>query len=125
MARHLAGRDHTPGVTPGAAIVSNHIWRSRASYQFTRRLSVRAIADYSAVLPDRDLIDLEREKRFTSDVLLTYLINPWTALYAGYTDAYGNLEIDPFSRDRLRPTDSVFHSTGRQVFVKMSYLLRF
>ena len=121
----LAGRNDTPGVTAGAAIVSNHIWRSRASYQFTRRLSLRAIADYSSVLPDRDLIALEHEKRFTTDVLLTYLLNPWTAVYAGYTDAYGNLEIDPLSRDRLRPTESVFHSTGRQLFVKLSYLLRF
>jgi hypothetical protein len=121
----LAGRDGTPGVTTGDAIVSNHIWRSRASYQFTRRLSLRAIADYSAVLPDSDLIDLEREKRFTTDVLLTYLFNPWTAVYVGYTDAYGNLEIDPLSGDRLRPTESVFHSTGRQLFVKVSYLLRF
>lgn len=56
---------------------------------------------------------------------MTYLVNPWTALYVGYTDGYGNLEIEPVSRVRLRATDSAFHSLGRQVFVKMSYLLRF
>jgi hypothetical protein len=121
----LAARDGLIRVTPGAVIVTNHIWRSRASYQFTRSLSLRAIADYSAVLPDPGLIDLEREKRFTADMLLTYLVNPWTALYVGYTDGYGNIEIDPVLRDHLRPAESVFHSTGRQVFVKMSYLLRF
>ena len=77
------------------------------------------------MLPDPFLIDLEREKRFTADVLATYLVNPWTAVYVGLTDGYGNLEIDPLSRDRLRSTESAFHSTGRQVFVKMSYLLRF
>jgi hypothetical protein len=109
----------------GAVIVANHIWRSRASYQFTRSLSLRAIVDYSAVSPDTRLIDLEREKRFSLDTLLTYLVNPWTAFYIGYTDGYGNLEIDPLSRDRLRATDSPFHSLGRQVFVKTSYLLRF
>ena len=114
-----------PLVTPGAVIVDNHIWRSRASYQFTRSLSLRAILDYSSVLPDATLIDLEREKRFSADMLVTYLVNPWTALYVGYTDGYGNLEVDPISRDRLRATESVFHSTGRQVFVKMSYLFRF
>lgn len=43
----------------------------------------------------------------------------------GFTDGYGNVEIDPLSRDRLRSTETAFHSTGRQVFVKMSYLLRF
>lgn len=112
-------------VPAGRAIVDNHIWRSRASYQFTRKWSLRAILDYAAVLPDLSLIDLEREKRFTADTLVTYLVNPWTALYAGYTDGYGNVEIDPVSPDRLRPTDSAFHPTGRQVFIKLSYLLRF
>jgi hypothetical protein len=121
----LRAGDDVLDVDPGASIVSNHIWRSRASYQFTRRLSLRAIADYSAVLPDPALIDLEREKRLTADVLLTYQLDPWTAAYIGFTDGYGNLEIDPLFRDRLRPTDSVLHSTGRQLFVKMSYLLRF
>lgn len=112
-------------IPAGRVIVDNHIWRSRASYQFTRRLSFRAILDYSAVLPERSLIALDREKTFTADALLSYLVNPWTAVYAGYSDGYANIEIDPLSRDRLRATDSVFHSTGRQVFVKLSYLLRF
>ena len=121
----LRARDDLAVVRPGTPIVSNHIWRSRAAYQFTRSLSLRAIVDYSAVLPDRELIDLDRDKRLTSDILLTYQLDPWTAAYVGYTDGYGNLEIDPLFRDRVRRTDSVFHSTGRQLFVKMSYLLRF
>ncbi len=121
----LSARDNVPQVQPGSVIVDNHIWRSRASYQFTRRLSLRAILDYSSVLPDSTLIDLEREKRFTADLLATYQIDPWTAIYVGYTDGYGNLEIDPLSRDRLRPTNSAFHPLGRQLFVKTSYLLRF
>ena len=115
-----APEEMAPGV-----IVDNHITRTRASYQFTRALSLRAIVDYSAVLPDRALVDLDREKRFSADVLVTYLVNPWTAIYVGYTDGYGNLEIDPLSRDRVRQTASPFHSIGRQVFVKTSYLLRF
>lgn len=121
----LGARGEMPGVASDARIVANHIWRSRASYQFSRALSLRAIVDYNAVLPNSALIDLEREKTFTADVLATYLVNPWTAFYVGYTDGYGNIEIEPVLRDRLRPTESVFNSTGRQVFVKMSYLLRF
>ena len=121
----LATRDGLPSTVRGGVIVDNHIWRSRASYQFTRKLSLRAILDYETVRPDPLLIDLEREREFTADFLATYLVNPWTALYVGYTDGYGNIEIDPLSRDRLRVTDSTLHSTGRQVFVKMSYLLRF
>ncbi len=121
----LATRDGLPSTIRGGVIVDNHIWRSRASYQFTRKLSLRAILDYETVRPDPLLIDLERERELTADFLATYLVNPWTALYVGYTDGYGNIEIDPLSRDRLRITDSTLHSTGRQVFVKMSYLLRF
>lgn len=121
----LSARDGVPGAAPGAVIVDNHIWRSRASYQFSRSLSLRAIVDYLAVHPDPALIDLEREKTFTADVLATYLVNPWTAFYVGYTDGYGNVAIDPLRPGELRAVDSVFNSTGRQVFVKMSYLLRF
>lgn len=121
----LSARDALVHLPRGASIVDNHIWRTRASYQFTRNLSLRAIVDYAEVLPEAALIDLEAEKRFTADLLASYLLNPWTALYVGYTDGYGNLEIDPVIPGRLRPTDSVFHSTGRQVFVKLSYLLRF
>jgi len=117
--------DNVPGIEPGTLIVDNHIWRSRASYQFSRRLSLRAIVDYDAVLPDPGLIQLEIEKRFAADVLATYLINPWTAVYVGYTDGYGNEEIDPLRPDRVRRVDSAFHPASRQVFVKMSYLLRF
>jgi hypothetical protein len=121
----LQARAGLAATRPGAVIVDNHIWRSRASYQFTRSLSLRAIVDYSGVLPDTRLIALQREKRFAVDTLFTYLVNPWTAFYVGYTDGYGNLEIDPVSRDRLRLSESTFNSLGRQVFIKMSYLLRF
>jgi hypothetical protein len=121
----LTTPDSLPVANPGSVIVDNHIWRSRASYQFTRNWSLRAILDYSSVLPDEQLIDLELEKRFAADLLLTYQVNPWTAMYVGYTDGYGNLAIDPVARDRVRVTDSTFNSLGRQVFVKVSYLLRF
>jgi hypothetical protein len=51
--------------------------------------------------------------------------NPGTALYAGYTDGYRNLVIDPNDPSPLRRIASPNSSTGRQFFVKMSYLLRF
>ena len=121
----LATRDGDSRAADNAVIVDNHILRTRVGYQFSRAWSLRAIVDYSTVLPDEQLIALEREKRFTADFLLTYLLNPWTAFYVGYNDGYANVEIDPVLRDRLRPTESVFNSVGRQVFVKLSYLFRF
>lgn len=121
----LDGREEETAGRSDAVLVDNHIWRTRASYQFTRRFSLRTIFDYSTVRPDESLIDLEREKQFAADVLFTYQINPWTAAYVGYTDGYGNLAVDPLDRDRLRRTDATLHSLGRQVFTKLSYLFRF
>lgn len=103
-----------PAARAGDSVFRNHILRTRVNYQFTKELSLRAIVDYGAVLPDTALVDLERRKDTTGDVLFTYLLNPGTALYVGYTDRYENL------RERGR-----FRSSGRQVFVKASYLLRF
>lgn len=110
---------------PTGTIFSNHILRTRANYQFTQALSVRAIADYEAVLPNETLVSLEREKRLGFDVLATYLVNPWTAVYVGVTDRYENWILGspverPVGRDLNART-----SVGRQVFVKVSYLLRY
>lgn len=121
--RTPGGLDPRPAPTP-TTIFNNHISRSKVNYQFTRELSLRAILDYQAVLPNTDLVELEREKRLNADFLLTYLLNPGTALHVGYTDGYENLRLDPVNslfRRRGAPTTSV----GRQFFVKMSYLLRF
>lgn len=103
-------------------VFDNHIIRSRVNYQFTRELSLRAIVDYNAVLSDPSLVALERTKHLTADVLLTYLVHPGTALYVGYTDGYDSLAIGPAGIRSIRnPTTS----TGRQFFVKTSYLFRF
>lgn len=109
---------------PSATIFDNHILRTKLNYQFSRALSLRGIVDYNAILPNESLVALERRKHITADVLLTYLLHPGTALYIGYTDGYDNLRLDPSTaRYTLggRPTTS----TGRQVFVKSSYLFRF
>jgi len=44
---------------------------------------VRAIVDYNATLPNPALVNLERCKRVTGDLLLTYLVHPGTAIYLG------------------------------------------
>jgi hypothetical protein len=103
-------------------IFDNHILRSRVNYQFTRELSLRAIVDYNAVLSDPSLVALERTKHLSGDVLLTYLIHPGTALYVGYNDGYDSVAL---GSSGLRPIRNPTTSTGRQFFVKTSYLFRF
>jgi hypothetical protein len=114
---HLATRssDHR-------MIFDNHIVRSRANYQFTRELSIRAILDYNAVLSDPSLVALDRTKHLTMDVLLTYLTHPGTAIYVGFTDGYDNVQL---GSSGLVPIDNPTTSTGRQFFAKTSYLFRF
>jgi hypothetical protein len=122
----LAVRDRVPqrpDVRNGTEVFRNHILRSRVNYQFTRELSMRAIVDYAAVLPNGALVDLERRKDVTADVLFTYLLNPGTALYVGYTDRYESL--DPTGARTAGRVLAPFRSVGRQVFVKASYLFRF
>jgi hypothetical protein len=110
---------------PGTSVFNNHIGRVKANYQFTRELSVRAIFDYNAVLPNEMLVDLTRNKHFGADFLLTYMLNPGTALYVGYTDLYDNLALVPSLSPGIRRTVFPDLNTGRQFIVKLSYLLQF
>ena len=126
-----------PGFSPGTSIFNNHILRSKLNYQFTKELSLRAIFDYNATLANDQLLDLQRNlgsrdgaklpnKRFTSDLLLTYLLHPGTAVYVGYTDSYANLRLDSLTAPpTVIPTGSPNQSVGRLFFVKLSYLFRF
>ena len=70
-------------------------------------------------------MDLDDEKRFDVDVLVTYLVNPWTAVYVGYTDAYENREIGGLLERPVVRSGVPMTSVGRQLFVKVSYLFRY
>jgi hypothetical protein len=109
--------------SPGASVFTNHLCRSKLNYQFTRELSARVIVDYNAVLPNLSLTSLDRTKRFATDLLLTYLIHPGTALYVGYTDQRENFGFLGASQAELQRMGGPWLSTGRQFFVKISYLL--
>ncbi|HZQ21542.1 MAG TPA: DUF5916 domain-containing protein [Terriglobales bacterium] len=108
---------------PSGTVFNNHLFRTKINYQFNRALSVRAIVDYNATLPDSSVVDLERSKRITTDVLVTYLLHPGTAIYAGYSNQRENLAFVP-GASILRSTSPGL-TTERQFFIKMSYLLRF
>lgn len=107
------------------SVYNNHIVRSKANYQFNRKASVRTIVDYNGVLPNESLVEMERAKRVTYDFLFTYLVHPGTALHVGYTDIYENLQLDPLRPPYLTLAGAPDLNTGRQVFVKVSYLFRF
>ncbi|HMC17940.1 MAG TPA: DUF5916 domain-containing protein [Gemmatimonadales bacterium] len=116
-----------PGPAPAPArwVYTDRILREKVNYQFSRPLSLRAIVDYSTVRRDSTLSRLDPERRWSVDLLLTYLLNPGTALYVGYRDGYENLAILPGTPPTLSRIDDPTTSVGRQLFLKMSYLLQF
>ncbi|HXG96073.1 MAG TPA: DUF5916 domain-containing protein [Gemmatimonadales bacterium] len=109
----------------GARVFTERQFRTKVTYQFSRCLSLRAIVDYKAAFGDTTLADIEDKRKWGADLLLTYLVNPGTAFYVGYTDRYENLAIGPGSPPSLFRSRSPDMSVGRQVFVKLSYLWRF
>ena len=108
-----------------SAIFNNHILRTKVNYQFTRFLGLRTILDYRGVLPNTSLVALDRSKYLGADVLLTYLLHPGTAVYAGYSDIYENVNFNPLQNPALQRTQFPDTNTGRQLFVKVSYMFRY
>jgi hypothetical protein len=108
-----------------ATIFTERRLRTKLTYQLTRYLSLRTIVDNKSVAVNRALASGDDERKWSGDFLLTYLVNPGTALYIGYIDQFENIDILPGSPPDLRRIRRPSTSVGRQVFAKVSYLLRF
>jgi hypothetical protein len=109
----------------GRRAFGTDIVRSQWAWQFTREWSLRFIAQYDTTRTDPALSTLAPRRSLNADVLLTRLVNPWTALYVGYNGNAQNLalvESDGLGR-LLRRTNGLA-SDGWQVFMKWSHLLR-
>ena len=123
----------TAPFSPGQSVFNNYLNRSKLNYQFTKELSLRLILDYNGTIANSSLVDLQRNlggddnapfaptKQFTTDILLTYLLHPGTALYLGYNNGYNDLNL----RSSTAPIGGPINSTSRLFFVKVSYLLRY
>jgi hypothetical protein len=126
-----------PGAVPGQTVFNNHLLRSKFNYQFTKALSLRLILDYAATIANPGLLDLQTSlggvdngpllptKKLTPSILFTYLLHPGTAVYVGYTDGYSNLRLTGLPSPPVAYRSAPTTPTGRILFVKASYLLRF
>ncbi|MBI3651412.1 MAG: carbohydrate binding family 9 domain-containing protein [Acidobacteria bacterium] len=109
----------------GANIYNNHIIRSKWNLQFNREFSFRMILQYDAVLANQEYTSLQTTKHINADFLLTYLVHPGTAFYAGYNSNHQNLDSQLRHNEfGLVRTRGSFLNDGRQFFVKVSYLFR-
>ncbi len=115
-----------PTLTSSGVIFNNHILRSKVNFQFTRTLSLRTIVDYNSLLPNPALVAIpDSSKRVTADILLTYFLHPGTAFYVGFNNTLENAAYDPLQSPAYRHTAFPGTTTGRQFFVKVSYLFRY
>ena len=105
-------------------IFDDHIVSVRSNYQFTKEFSLRLILQYESTLANPALTSLEDRRNLNADVLLTYMVNPWTALYVGYNGNRQNLSlIDEIGRPELIRTGRLINDAN-QFFLKFSYLIR-
>ncbi|PYR25432.1 MAG: hypothetical protein DMF92_20560, partial [Acidobacteria bacterium] len=106
-------------------VFNDRLLRVKLNYQFNRELSLRAILDHASLVADPALAKLDHERKWTPDLLLTYLVHPGTALYVGYTDRHENLAVVPGPVPTLGRTAQADTSVARQLFIKVGYLWRF
>jgi hypothetical protein len=127
----------TPPFSPGQSVFNNYLNRAKLNYQFTKELSLRLILDYNATIANTNLLNLQTNlgsfdggpiaptKQFTTDLLLTYLLHPGTAIYLGYNSGYSDLSLRPGPPPSVTAQGAPNNSTNRLLFIKLSYLLRF
>lgn len=108
-----------------ASIFNNHILRSNANFQFSRELSISAIMDYNALLPNTDLVAADYSKAADTTLLLTYFRHPGTAFYLGYSTTFENASLGGGPLPTILRTQYPNTQSDRQIFAKISYLLHF
>ncbi|MDI6808995.1 MAG: hypothetical protein QME66_08450 [Candidatus Eisenbacteria bacterium] len=94
----------------GAELYSESVFRTKFSWQFNRRLSLRLVVQYD----DSNITVYNNyEREFTVEPLLTYKVNPFTIFYIGSGHDYSDFG----AQHGLTQSD-------RQVFLKLQYLFR-
>lgn len=126
---------HFTNPSNGDVVYDNHELISRWNYQMTQAVSLNLIGQYIATLPNEQYTSLTNSKTLFADALLTYMPHPGTALYVGYVGNFANLDPALCTRDGngqcdandpiLAPTYSSLMNDSKNIYVKISYLLRF
>jgi hypothetical protein len=129
---YLLDRDHA--ADNGAFVYENQVFRTKINYQFTRSISARVIAEYDSTLVNPAETSLQRTKQIQTQALFTWLPHPGTVIYIGYNNDIQNLDRSLCNREPsgacdpsnpVPPRSVDYLNTGKQIFVKVSYLFRF
>lgn len=116
-------------------VYDNHELISRWNYQLTKAASVNLIGQYISNLPNQQYTDQDTSKTLFADALFTYMPHPGTALYLGYIGNFANLNRALCTRqtdglcdagDPILPYNNPsLLNDGKNLYLKVSYLLRF
>jgi hypothetical protein len=102
-------------------ILTDQIVRTRFEWQVGRRLSVRTIVRHDDTDPHPTLSSAAPRNEVNGDLLVTYLVNPWTALYVGANSNRTSTAHDPLGEPVF--VDDPFNDAN-VAFLKISYLFR-
>jgi hypothetical protein len=126
---------HFTSLSTGAVVYDNHELISRWNYQLTKALSLNLIGQYISTLPNPELTSAANSQTLFADALFTFMPHPGTAVYVGYIGNFANLDRALCTRENdgrcdasepiLAPTASSMINDGKNLYVKVSYLLRF
>ena len=109
-----------------ALVFRNEIARLRANWQFTRELSLRVIGQFEETNPNPDRTFLTFQRGLNTDLLIRYVLNPWSSAYLGYNSNRSNFEIvETENGSVVVPTTGALNGDGEQFFFKLSYLFQF
>ena len=107
----------------GTSIFTNDILRSNWNYQFTKEWSLRFIAQYDET-DAGPASRLKDDENLNFDLLLRYVINPWSAFFIGYNSNQSNFDIVEMEGERELVIANDLRNDGDQVFMKFSYLFQ-
>ena len=104
-------------------IFTNEILRSNWNYQFTKEWSLRFITQYDKT-DAGPATRLKDNENLNFDLLLRYVINPWSAFYFGYNTNQSNFDIVEMEGERELVIANDLRRDGDQIFIKFSYLFQ-
>jgi hypothetical protein len=115
---------HLENESGGARVLEDLIARVRVNWQFTREWSLRTIIQYERTDPNPLETTVIDRDNWNIDLLLTYRVNPWTAVYFSYNNNRQN--VDTGQQEgiaRIIPTSDL-QTDREQLLFKFSYLIR-
>ena len=106
----------------GNKVFDDVVAQMRFNWQFSRALSLRAIVQHERTDPNPMQTTIADRENWNYDLLFTYRVNPWTAVYLGYNTNRANLAIEDFDNMRRIVRTDDLSKDSEQWLLKVSYL---